>query len=103
MKTTGYIREDHTKHLIVGLAIVVACAVLACLAAKTWWSIPVGAYAGWHLARAAAWLKEAHDLHHPETNTADPYDAEVTIAGASIGLAACVLTGAVAFAMAGAA
>lgn len=97
MKLTAILREDHNKHLIVGLAIVIGCAALACLAIKTFWSLPLGAYAGWHLARAVAWIKEGHDLRRPDTNTADIFDAELTVAGASIGLAASILVWALCF------
>ena len=97
MSSTPILREDHLKHLIVGLAIVTACGVIACLALKTFWSLPLGAYAGWHLARAVAWIKEGHDLLRPEAHTADPYDAELTVAGASIGVATSILVWVVCF------
>ena len=87
MKPLDLLREDHDKHFIIGLAIVLAAALVSLLLVPKVLFVLLGAYGGWHVARAVAWLKEAYDLQRPRIHTSDPMDAEMTVAGASLGLA----------------
>lgn len=92
MKLNGLIRRDYGLHFVVGLSIVLACAVVIGLLLPKVIAVLLGAWGGWHLARSIASLKEAYDFERPLLHDSDPMDADLTVAGASMGLALVVFT-----------
>jgi uncharacterized oligopeptide transporter (OPT) family protein len=99
MKLNQYIRPDYAAHFTGGLLIPPVVSFIFFLLVSLDVVVILGAWAGWHVARAIAYLKEAYDKQHPERHDSDPMDAEMTIAGASMGFALTVflLTAAMAF------
>ena len=79
---------DKSYHFGVGFAtVLVTTAVFWLLTGGHILYALLGSFTGWHIARCLAYVKEGYDEARPDKHTSDILDAEITIAGASAGLA----------------